>query len=837
MGVDNQSIVMPLKEERSATTPTGGGESLGSGSSLGQLPTPSAPPLLQPGNATPQVTTLGQVHVSQPPGRGQSSTELPRFAWRARVISLEELPPDLGSHGAPPVPCRAHLTRLDVQCDIQVATAFVTLTGSLHMHHGARPGDYVLLVPMNEDSLLLSCTVGVNCDPLEPAAWARSPECGPPPSAMPYGSTLPRVVETVVVDPKHLSKQTDAEREQVRARRMRIGHDGYMPPLDHYLPHVFRCPVSGLSPGDVVHFRVEYMEAMEFAPESSGRQCSEFVFTFPLGGEEEPFSAPDWLAPGVNVGDVLCAEVALHAGTESVELITSSTGLRQQEGGSGARRFVQPRGTACGGDLRLGYKLTTAEVLCTAVLEGGEEAPDGRRSLAVLLSPAGIPGPELQLKRSAQRRSMVFLFDESCSMAGQPIEAARIALGRALGSIPHGDHFAIISFNEAIARHHSQRGPPGTSPLIEATPHTIAEAQGWVARLAPSGGTNILDPLRNAVQWLREDCAFGRPGHGHVPFVFLFTDGSVANEREIVEWAESCYADAQWDGLPGGPVRIFTFGIGQCCNQFFLRMLARKGRGHFASAIDMDQRAIMDCIVNRVQRWMAAAQFPLLTDITLHGASDWGLLPDPVPILTCGAPLVLTAKPTLKQAMHPVAVSATDMLTGDRWDRTTTPVESNIRVSRLAARARIDRLVEQAWCGMDKKMEEQAVDLSVTESIPCAKTAVVARDWTPEQYQQNSAVRRNDRKLYSSNVAGSAVAGMAIVAATLTGAAAFGLVGAELGYAGLLGGGDFYGGGLFHGGDGGGGPCDCCGCDGCDCDCSVSGRGPLSTSPHVLQRL
>eukprot|EP00660_Eupelagonema_oceanica_P008202 gene8202-18280_t len=62
---------------------------------------------------------------------------------------------------------------------------------------------------------------------------------------------------------------------------------------------------------------------------------------------------------------------------------------------------------------------------------------------------------------------------------------------------------------------------------------TAAAAQRRTRRAAPwkrcprasEGGTDILAPLQKACQMLKADGRPGAPGHGNLPFVFLFTDG------------------------------------------------------------------------------------------------------------------------------------------------------------------------------------------------------------------------------------------------------------------------------------------------------------------------
>lgn len=69
-----------------------------------------------------------------------------------------------------------------------------------------------------------------------------------------------------------------------------------------------------------------------------------------------------------------------------------------------------------------------------------------------------------------------------------------------------------------------------------------------------------------------------------IPFIFLITDGSVEDEREICNMVKGHIVDGELNSP-----RICTFGIGSYINQYFLQMLANIGRGHYDSAYDVGQ--------------------------------------------------------------------------------------------------------------------------------------------------------------------------------------------------------------------------------------------------------
>merc|ERR1719447_1525095 len=85
------------------------------------------------------------------------------------------------------------------------------------------------------------------------------------------------------------------------------------------------------------------------------------------------------------------------------------------------------------------------------------------------------------------------------------------------------------------------------------------------------GGTNIRTPLVWAMDTLKMNKEPNR-----IPFVVLITDGAVREEKEIVrDVQEKNKQTANDDPV----VRVLTFGIGQHCNWYFLKMLGMISQG------------------------------------------------------------------------------------------------------------------------------------------------------------------------------------------------------------------------------------------------------------------
>ncbi|KAM5578392.1 hypothetical protein ABKV19_008616 [Rosa sericea] len=101
---------------------------------------------------------------------------------------------------------------------------------------------------------------------------------------------------------------------------------------------------------------------------------------------------------------------------------------------------------------------------------------------------------------------------------------------------------------------------------------------------------------------------------GSLPIIFLVTDGTVEDERQICDEIKKCLASE--DAISP---RISTFGIGLFCNHYFLQMLAMIGRGQYDAAYDID------LVQPRIQNLFARASSVILTNITLQTLGHWCL--------------------------------------------------------------------------------------------------------------------------------------------------------------------------------------------------------------------
>jgi Ca-activated chloride channel family protein len=154
--------------------------------------------------------------------------------------------------------------------------------------------------------------------------------------------------------------------------------------------------------------------------------------------------------------------------------------------------------------------------------------------------------------RAAHATNVVFLLDRSGSMGGDAMTEARRALKLCLRHLRGEDRFAILAFDDRVDAFSKE--------MENFSQHSLTRADHFLAGVDARGGTELLEPLEQAVRLA------GRGGH-----VVVLTDGQVGNEDEI---ARRVLPAAAKDD-----VSIHAFAIGLNVSDELLSRLARKTGG------------------------------------------------------------------------------------------------------------------------------------------------------------------------------------------------------------------------------------------------------------------
>ena len=258
-----------------------------------------------------------------------------------------------------------------------------------------------------------------------------------------------------------------------------------------------------------------------------------------------------------------------------------------------------------------------------------ERLGDADYHLMMIMPPVAKAG-DVVPAAGTRPREVVFIIDASGSMAGESIVQAKQALLAALARLAPEDRFNIIAFNDQAWSAFSRPRAAGTD--------AIAEAGAFIRGLSADGGTEMRPALMAALSTpVNTDGEHGRSDDPIRQVVFA-TDGSVANEAELLTLIDERLGDA----------RLFTIGIGSAPNGYFLREAAAMGRGSLTYIDSTDE------VAARMEALFAKLEHPTLTDITVSwiGAGgepslrpeDAAMYPAIAPDLYLGEPLTFTVR-------------------------------------------------------------------------------------------------------------------------------------------------------------------------------------------------
>lgn len=243
-------------------------------------------------------------------------------------------------------------------------------------------------------------------------------------------------------------------------------------------------------------------------------------------------------------------------------------------------------------------------------------------------------------------KQVVFVLDRTGSMAGEKIKQARKSLLFCLNSLHPNDRFDVITFNES---------PDVLMKALEpATQENVARARRFVQDIEASGGTNIDEALRAALDLLRKEngtqkmivfLTDGQPTVGvtDIPTILRhFKDRNGATEatdsRPVGIRTAGFEAAAQ--RAAGVQARIFCFGLGYDVNVPFLDRLSDLGRG------DADYIKPEEDVEVKVSSFFSKVTSPILAELSLafDGADVYDIYPKALPDLFKGSQLVIAGR-------------------------------------------------------------------------------------------------------------------------------------------------------------------------------------------------
>ena len=197
-------------------------------------------------------------------------------------------------------------------------------------------------------------------------------------------------------------------------------------------------------------------------------------------------------------------------------------------------------------------------------------------------------------------------------MNGWKMVAARRAMARMIDTLSEADRFAVFAFDDRIETP-KWAAETHVSQLIPATDRNRFQAVEFLAKLESRGGTEIAQPLDQAVGLLAEP---HDRDHDRDRILVLVTDGQVGNEDQVLKMLGSASRESvssRW-----GSTRRSTKG--SCIGwPSWGRAVARASWSSRRDRLD----AVMDSIHRRIGT-------PVVTDVRLEPARRLGSSSSPM---------------------------------------------------------------------------------------------------------------------------------------------------------------------------------------------------------------
>jgi Ca-activated chloride channel family protein len=329
-------------------------------------------------------------------------------------------------------------------------------------------------------------------------------------------------------------------REEARALFERARREGRVAGLlDQERPNIFAQEVANLAPGA----RVEVILSFDHEIACVDGAC-EYAFPTVVGPGFIPCRQadpgridPPVIAGGKSTSQILTLQADIDAGAPLRDLSSPSHRIRVTPLYGTCWRAVLESDdrVALDRDVVLRWRIRGAAPEIALLAWRDPRASDDPGVFTLLVQPKAAPRHD-----EVFQRELVFVLDCSGSMSGEPLQAAREVVRRALKSVRPDDTFQIIRFSESASG-------LGTE-LLQPTAVNVERALRYLDGLQGEGGTEMIAGIRAALGF--------PPDLRRLRIVAFLTDGYIGNETQILA-----------EVRPPGGTRLFTFGIGAIAGQ------------------------------------------------------------------------------------------------------------------------------------------------------------------------------------------------------------------------------------------------------------------------------
>jgi len=510
------------------------------------------------------------------------------------------------------------------------------------------------------------------------------------------------------------------ERQQARVMYEQAKRTGQKAALmEQERPNIFTNSVANIGPGETVLVQIEYQEPV--------RQTNDvFSLRMPLvvGPRYNPAPlvqsvdlrsdgwgqvtndpvpdrdriTPPVLDPAMNVPvNPVTIKVRLQAGFPLGEVKSHHHVVQFEAIGDDTRVITLAEGPVpADRDFELTWKPASSKAPSVGLFR---EQVGSANYLLVFVTPPAIE----QAEQTPQPREVVFVIDNSGSMGGTSIVQAKASLLYALGRLKPTDRFNVIRFDDTMNVLFSDAVP--------ADLENIGRAKSFVDALQARGGTEMIPPMRAALNDKRNDASFVRQ-------VVFITDGMIGNEQQLFDTISSMR----------GRSRVFMVGIGSAPNNFLMTRAAELGRGTYTQIGSVEQ------VDERMRGLFEKLESPVVTGLTAaFSATKADVTPAAIPDIYRGEPLLLTAR--VDQLAGELEIKGR---IGDRPWIVTLPIAKAVEgkgLSKLWARrkitdAEIMRTLRQA---SPEEADKRILALGLEHQLVTRRTSLIAIDKTPSR--------------------------------------------------------------------------------------------------------
>jgi Ca-activated chloride channel homolog len=335
------------------------------------------------------------------------------------------------------------------------------------------------------------------------------------------------------------------------------------------------------------------------------------------------------------------------------------------------------------------------------------ESIGGKDYLLATITPPTVPGTSPVLPRES-----VFVIDNSGSMDGPSMEQAKAALLLGLDKLTAKDTFNVIRFDDTM--------DVLFPTAVAANKENLDAARRFVSALTANGGTEMIPPLKAALQ---DDHVNDASRLRQIVFI---TDGAIGNEQEMFALLTK----------NRGRSRVFMVGIGSAPNSYLMTRAAELGRGTFTFIGDASQvQARMDQLFTKIGQ-------PVITALVAEIAgSSVKLTPNPLPDLYRGEPVLVMAEGS--------NVTGTLVVSGKIGDAPWSaklPLAGAAQgkgISKLWAHRKIADIEVESTLGSitPDVANKQVLTVALAHQIVSSQTSLIAVDKTPKRPADQALTR------------------------------------------------------------------------------------------------